>query len=154
MGEFLGPTRGDLGPALEIPIFIQHWKEYGELRLLADEALLPWKWTVAYNASLDERVPRPSPPKCPGKSSKLGSFAAINIVVFLFTIILGRRTLLQKISCGFLGKNGTPAWPLTAFLSAFLFLMGNLINAAIIHDTPGYSGTPKGELMLLWCTRP
>ena len=68
--------------------------------------------------------------------------------------ILGRRTVVNKLTFGIGGKLGSSAWPLMGVLSACLNLCANFFNAGLIRSTPGYHDVPVASLALLWCTRP
>ena len=137
-------------------------------------ALFPWNWTVqafpqpATPSSLGIQITDPAtsltpyisvPPVGPGTcasstSEKLGVFAAVNIVSALLIPILGRRTVVSKLTFGIGGKLGSRGWILMGILSACLNVSANLVNARVIRSTPGYGDVPFGALALLWCTRP
>jgi len=137
-------------------------------------ALFPWNWTVqaleqpATLATIGIQVTDPTtslkpyisvPPSGPGicntsTSEKLGVFAAVNIVSAVLLPILGRRTVVHKLTFGFFGHLGSRWWPLMGVLSALLNVFANLANAFVIRSTPGYEDVPIGALALLWCTRP
>ena len=137
-------------------------------------ALFPWNWTVqaleqqATLATIGIQVTDPItsskpylsvPPSGPGAcntstSEKLGVFAAVNIISAILVPILGRRTVVNKLTLGFFGKLGSRGWPLMGVLSAVLNVFANLVNAYVIRSTPGYENIPIGALALLWCTRP
>jgi hypothetical protein len=137
-------------------------------------SLFPWSWTVKKNPqppTLETfgiqitdpatstipyiSVPPSGPGLCPASTSeKLGVFAAVNIVSALLIPVLGRRTVVRKLTFGLGGTLGSRAWALMGVLSACLHLCANLINAYIIRSTPGYEHVPFVSLALLWCTRP
>jgi hypothetical protein len=137
-------------------------------------ALVPWNWTVqaspqaAMLSTLGIQITDPAtsstpylsiPPWGPGTcasstSEKLGVFAAVNIVSALLIPILGRRTVVRKLTFGIGGKLGSSGWPLMGVLSACLHVSSNLVNARIIRSVPGYEDVPFAALALLWCTRP
>ena len=136
-------------------------------------ALFPWNWTVqleqpATLATIGIQVTDPSmssepylsiPPSGPGvcntsTSEKLGVFAAVNIVSALLLPVLGRRTVVNKLTFGLFGRPGSRGWPVSGVFSAALNVFANLANAYVIRKTPGYESVPFGALALLWCTRP
>jgi hypothetical protein len=112
-----------------------------------DGTLFPWNWRVGPKQGSPET-------KCPSTSLKLGSFATINIIIGLLSIILGRRSLVQKITFGYLGRAGSPLWPLMGVISVALNLIANYINALLLRRIPAFSDVPVGSLVLFWCTRP
>jgi len=135
--------------------------------------LFPWNWTVqleqpATLATIGIQITDPLtsskpyvsvPPSGMGAcktstTEKLGVFAAVNIVSALLLPILGRRTVVNKLTLGVFGNLGSRGWPLTGVLSAVLNVLANLVNAHVIRSTPGYENVPYGALALLWCTRP
>jgi hypothetical protein len=137
-------------------------------------SLFPWNWTVqAYpqpptlqtfgiqitDPAMSSILYLPVPPSGPGlcsasTSEKLGVFAAVNVVSALLIPVLGRRTVVRKLTFGLGGTLGSRAWVLMGVLSACLHLCANLVNARIICSTPGYEQIPFVSLALLWCTRP
>jgi hypothetical protein len=137
-------------------------------------SLFPWSWTVqAYpqpptletfgiqitdpetSSSPYLSVPPSGPGLCPASTSeKLGVFAAVNIVSAFLIPVLGRRTVVRKLTFGLGGTLGSRAWVFMGVLSACLHLCANLVNAYIIRSTPGYEHVPFVSLALLWCTRP
>jgi hypothetical protein len=110
--------------------------DYTTLQSFAYTELFPWRWNVHYDRENDPSGKQNLPPTCPSKQQKLGSFALINVVAFLATTLLGRRTVVHRLTCRKWGKPGSPYWALTAFLPAVLNIAGNYINAAIIRATP------------------
>ena len=61
----------------------------------------PFSWTVHSSDSTTLA-------RCPNNSAKLASFATINILVGISALVLGRRTIVKKISCGMLGHAESP----------------------------------------------
>jgi hypothetical protein len=137
--------------------------------------LIPWNWTVqAYPkattfTSLGIQITDPSisssdpyvsvPPSgqgtCPSSTSqKLGVFAAVNVSMALLLPIIGRRTVINRVTFGIFGTLGSQWWPVVGMISACLNVLANAINAHLIRTTPGYEDVPFGALVLLWCTRP
>jgi hypothetical protein len=134
---------GDVTMAKEVA-FISQWIP----------ALFPWNWTgrleqPATLATIGIRVTDPTtslkpyvsvPPSGPGicntsTSEKLGVFAAVNIVSAILLPILGRRTVVHKLTFGLFGHLGSRWWPLMGVLSALLNVFANLANAYVIRST-------------------
>jgi len=117
--------------------------------------LIPWSWRVQYLANDDNHTQSQTPPSCPSHGIKLGSFAIINVVTFIGTAALGRRTVVKKITFGWLGKRkGSPHWVPMALLFTSISLTANAVNAVIIKSTPGFASVSVAGLVLLWCSRP
>jgi hypothetical protein len=137
--------------------------------------LFPWSWTVRngsqppslstlgiqvsdpMNTSLPTflSVPAVGPGTCSSSANdKLRVFAIVNLVSALFLPVLGRRTVVYRLTFGLGGKLGSRWWALMGALSACLHFCANLVNVAVIRRTPGFEHTPLIPLALLWCTRP
>ncbi|KAK3311937.1 hypothetical protein B0H66DRAFT_614190 [Apodospora peruviana] len=114
--------------------------------------LRPWQSVVVSNTPLlpigSEKV------NCPSPESNLGVFAAVNLAMLLLTPILGRRTVVAKLSFGLLGKAHSQGWMLMGPVMACMHTAANLINVAVIRATPGYESTSIATLTMLWFTRP
>ncbi|KAK4208328.1 hypothetical protein QBC37DRAFT_296926, partial [Rhypophila decipiens] len=91
---------------------------------------------------------------CPSPESNLGVFAAVNLAMLLLTPVLGRRTVVAKLSFGVLGKAHSQGWILMGPIMACMHTAANLINVALIRATPGYGSTSIAMLTMLWFTRP
>ncbi|KAM7212645.1 hypothetical protein V8F06_011973, partial [Rhypophila decipiens] len=91
---------------------------------------------------------------CPSPESNLGVFAAVNLAMLLLTPILGRRTVVAKLSFGVLGKAHSQGWILMGPITACMHTAANLINVALIRATPGYESASVAMLTMLWFTRP
>lgn len=117
---------------------------------MARENLFRCDWRVAPNMTeaTSQEV------NCPSRFSKLGSFALINLVTFLTTIILGRRTIVAWITRDFFSTLGSPWWPFTALLTTGLIIGVTFLNAWLVHSTAGFDSTPMTDLALLWFCRP
>jgi hypothetical protein len=141
--------------------FTVQWKDYAQLEHTALANLLPWSWVVQYDPRYDHRAP-PAPgrpplamPKCPSQTSKLTSFMLINLAVCAFSLVFGRRTVVNKLSRGRLGKpEGSGTWILTSLFFLALSIVANFANAAIVRAAPGFGGASAAGLALLWCSRP
>jgi hypothetical protein len=107
---------------------------------------LPWTWTVK---SSDPDA------HCPPASSVLGTFAIVNVLVSLVGLVSGNRIVVNKISCGFLGRLGSRRWAYMWILTLALQFGSNILVATIIKHTEGYGNDFSiPELMLFFITRP
>ena len=79
--------------------------------------LLPWKWEVHGGPGS----------KCPSTSEKLGAFAAINVAMALAVPLLGRRTIVNKITFGMLGRKDTATFMLLGPLGGVLHILSNMV---------------------------
>ena len=125
---------------------------------LQGSELLPWTWQIlpdnfTLNATSNNVIDSDTE-HCPSEAGKLASFAIVNLVVAIVIPILGRRTLINRLTGGLLGKSNSRTWIVTGLLGVGLHLGSNAINAKIIKDTPGYSHINITHLTFLWCTRP
>ncbi|KAK3332183.1 hypothetical protein B0T19DRAFT_473131 [Cercophora scortea] len=109
--------------------------------------LRPWQTVVRSTSYWDTIL-------CPSPESSLGVFAAVNIAMLLLTPILGRRTVVSKLTFGLLGKPHSQGWVFMGPLMAALQTAANAGNIALIKATPGYEDTDWKTLMMLWYTRP
>jgi hypothetical protein len=142
----------------KIASFTEVWTEFAPLERVA---FFPWPWAIQYDPAVDYRPP-PLPghphlplPKCPSEANKILSFAAINISVFTFSLVLGRRTVIYKLTCRIFGKpKGSAMWISTSLFFLGLSLAANFLNAYIIRSAPGFSNISITDLVLLWCARP
>lgn len=138
-------------------------------------SVMPWGWYVTYNIANDpqsktlnesltaneiseeEHRSKLEALKmvCPTRTQKLGVFALVNVITLISTLLLGRRDVVYFITRGKFGRpEGNEFWPIYALSFALLGVISNVINAGIVHNTPGYSGVPIGDLALLFCSRP
>jgi hypothetical protein len=131
------------------------WKGYDGVVNASYDSLFPWHWRLEPSQSTSNQATNHSlAVKCPSVTSILGSFAIINIVVFVAAIILGRRDFVQWITFQKCGQKGTRMWPLTALISVLLNMGANLVNALLIRHVPGFSRVPIGGMVMLWASRP
>lgn len=109
--------------------------------------LIPWSYVITSD----------DPSKCPSSAAILGTFAAINILSSLFSIIVGHRKVVKMLTFGLLGSKD--------YISATLFVQwliplacqlgSNAINAYLMSKVPGYKVTfPIGQLVVLYAARP
>ncbi|KAH0537359.1 hypothetical protein FGG08_005838 [Glutinoglossum americanum] len=134
--------------------FRQQWVDFPTLQDDAYGALFPWQWQVKYQQNAAAGANATSY-VCPSIQAKLGSFAFVNVLVFVVAAVVGRRDVIEWITnkrCGKLGHHTT--FLFTAILSVALNLSANLINAAIIRRNPGFQNVNIGSLVLFWASRP
>ena len=118
-----------------------------EMSSTGHPALLPWKWHIS---PLDA-----SSTTCPSVSAILGTFAAVNVINALLGVVFGHRLVVNKLSCGLLGKRESKSWAYTWAVTVALQLGANAVIAVIIKNTPGYNSTFRiGELVLFFAARP
>jgi hypothetical protein len=133
---------------------------YDTEKLIKAAEMLPWKWAEIRpeDSTVDDDnnsiVNTENDRTCPSAAGKLGSFAAVNVVMALILPILGRRTVWNRLTRGRFGKANSHSWLWTGLAGIGLHLASNAVNAAIIQSSPGYSDVSIGHLTLLWCTRP
>ena len=129
--------------------FTRSWAEFQNRTDTYYADLLPWKWTIrpAPNATATAH-------HCPSTSAKIASFALINAIVGVSTLFLGRRTVVNRLTCGFLGNAGSPTWPLVSLFVVAINLLANFINALSIHKLTGYVVPSIGTLVIFWMSRP
>jgi len=130
--------------------FTENWPEINYRTETYYEDLIPWTWTITPIANSSGNLTV----HCPSNGEKIASFAVINIIVGISTLILGRRTVVKRLTCGILGNPGSPTWPLVSVFVVGVNLLANLINAAIVSRDTGYIVPPVGTLVLFWMSRP
>ena len=125
---------------------------------IQEDELLPWHWGVQIIESSTNITDSTGAPHsqhiCPSTAAKLGAYAAVNVAIAFLVPILGRRTVINRLTFGLCGKPWSRMWPLTGAISNGLQLGSNLINAYYVKSVPGFEKVPIRELTLLWCTRP
>jgi hypothetical protein len=108
---------------------------------------LPWSWTIV---STD-----PAKHPCPSVSGVLTTFATVNIVASLLSIVFGNRDIVNIFTKGKLGKPKSNSWWWTWTITVGLNLVANAIIAGIIKNSVGYKADFKlWELMLFLLARP
>jgi hypothetical protein len=134
--------------------------DYELLHSIQASELLPWTWAeirpdnLTVNASSNDIVDLKTHHYCPSAAGKLASFAIVNCIMALILPIIGRRTLINRLTLGRLGRSNSRFWIYTGALGIGLHITSNAVNASIIKATPGYSHVSVPHLTLLWCTRP
>ncbi|KAF2670083.1 hypothetical protein BT63DRAFT_412848 [Microthyrium microscopicum] len=129
-------------------VFARNWTENTKRTDAYYADLLPWDWTIEPAASAKPTA------KCPSNANKIASFAVINIIVALSSLVLGRRTIVKKLTCGFFGHPGSPAWPFVAAFTVGTNILANAVNALMIARKAGWIAPPLGTLVLFWMARP
>ncbi|ORX97909.1 hypothetical protein BCR34DRAFT_607108 [Clohesyomyces aquaticus] len=116
-------------------------------------AYTPWDWTVQHNEHSAAAMNKAS--SCPSPARILGTFAAINVVVAIGSIVLGHRLVVYRLTCGLLGKPNSSLWKVLWVLPVGLQLGANALIAYLIKITPGYgNGFSLYQLTLFLCARP
>jgi hypothetical protein len=121
-----------------------NWKD---LLHVQDYELMPWATAIQPSGSGEHS-------SCPSAAESLAVFAAVNLAMAILIPLMGRRTFVQRITMGLLGKTHSRGWLLTGPIGLGLHIASNAINAYITRKTPGYESVSIGALILLWCTRP
>ena len=123
-----------------------------------ENELLPWHWSIQAiipPANLTNSTLSPNDQHvCPSPAAKLGAYAAVNCVMAVVVPILGRRTVINRITFGRCGNPWSRKWFLTGVISIGLQVGSNTINAFYVRSVPGFRNVPILDLILLWCTRP
>ena len=128
--------------------FSRVWPEM-QVRLTSIyEDLIPWEINLQpLNNTGDHLI-------CPSNSTKIASFAVINILVCLASLVPGRRTIVHRMTFGLCGKEGSSLWPLISLLVVVFNILANLVNALLIKRSSDFSSVPVGTLILFWMSRP
>jgi hypothetical protein len=106
---------------------------------------IAFSWTIAPSD--------PSTTKCPSPSRILGTFAAVNIIVAIISVILGHDLIVHKLSCGLLGRSKKVTWQW--IIPVGLNLGSSAVIAVLIKSRPGYgAGFEVGDLVLFYTARP
>ena len=138
-----------------------------QLLNVQDAELLPWHWEVqtpdyfanASNAThlandTNSTTDAEARPQCPSTAAKIGVYAAVNAAIAILVPILGRRTVIHRLTFGVFGNPWSRSWLITGSLSIGLQIGSNVLNAYMVTQVPGFAQVPIGDLTLLWCTRP
>jgi hypothetical protein len=141
LNQTCGATTGGLWSGLPA-----NWTE---LVVIPKADLRPWPNVVNIRLTADDPLA-----SCPTAEASLGVFAAVNLAMLLLTPLLGRRTIVARLTLGRLGKPHSQGWMLMGPLTVVLQTIANGINVALIRLTPGYEGVDVTSLMMLWFSRP
>ncbi|KAH8726300.1 hypothetical protein GQ44DRAFT_726275 [Phaeosphaeriaceae sp. PMI808] len=105
---------------------------------------LPIPWTIT---SLD-----PTLHACPSPSSLLGTFAIVNGIVSLLSVLFGHRRVVEELTCGFFGKRGSQSWKILWIVPVGLQLAANACIAVLVQRADGYAANFKITDLMLWLT--
>lgn len=72
------------------------------------------------------------------------AFTAVNLTMALPLPIVGRRTVIKKLTFSYFGRQESRRWYLTEPLTAGLSLTSNAINAVIVKRVAGFEETDIG----------
>lgn len=143
--------------------FTSSWLGYTNLTDTAYLRLFPWRWDLRSNSSelangTANRTSVDASDKleqCPTVQFTLVSFAIVNAVAFLASVVAAHPGVVHGVTCHSCDKEkGGKWWPASAILSVAINLAGNVVNALLIIAIPGYFRVPLLPLVPLWCTRP
>jgi hypothetical protein len=110
---------------------------------------LPWPWRIEPVAS--------SAHKCPSRASVLLTYLAVNCLIALLGVGLSHRTVINKLSCGWLGRDRSKSWMWIWIVQLGLHFGADFIVAYITTHAPGYNyeTSPKTwDLALFYASRP
>ncbi|KAH0556376.1 hypothetical protein GP486_005699 [Trichoglossum hirsutum] len=109
---------------------------------------IPWEWSVTpTNARADVT--------CPPPSAILGTFAVVNVIVGVLSIVCGHRRVTKKLTCKMFGHKNSTSWTWMWIVIVGLQLGANALVAKIIKLTPGYhQGFRTWQLTLFFTARP
>lgn len=107
-------------------------------------SFLPIPWTIT---SLDLNTHT-----CPTPSSLLYTFAAVNGIVSLLSLLFGHRRVVEEFTCGFFGKQGSTSWKYLWVVPVGLQLSANACIAWMIQRSDGYSANFRISELMLWLT--
>jgi len=113
------------------------------------EDLIPWSWVLT---PLD-----PSQTSCPSPNSILGTYAAVNGIMALLTLLCSNVKIVRKFTCNAFGDTGDPpvSWTYMWIVSVALQLGANAIIARLIMGAAAdYKATFNVADMLQLHSRP
>ncbi|KAI9774138.1 MAG: hypothetical protein M1840_005231 [Geoglossum simile] len=106
---------------------------------------IPWEWSVTPEADAT----------CPPPKAILGTFAVVNIIVGVLSIICGHRRVTKVLTCKLFGHKNSTSWKWMWIVIVGLQLGANALIAKIIKLTPGYDqGFRTWQLTLFFTARP
>ena len=132
--------------------WVQSWPDYESLSQLASQLLRPWNWKFAYHGRAISGITKA--PSCPSIGIILGSIGIVNGVVGITSYLLANRLAVHYTTCKLFGRPGSRLWPISVTLDVGIHLGASFLNAYLVWRVPGFEGTPFGELVLLWSSRP
>ena len=110
--------------------------------------LIPWPWAIA---PIDTAAP------CPGWNDILVTFAIVDVVTALLSVLVGHRRVLRVLTCRLFGRDGSRSWRFLWPVQLGLQLGGNAFVAARIVQAPGLLPQllpAAWDLMLFYVARP
>ncbi|MDI1493528.1 MAG: hypothetical protein OHK93_005318 [Ramalina farinacea] len=115
-----------------------------------DDQYIPWSWRVQPDARSDMEG------TCPSAVQILGTFAFVNVVVSVISLIAGNSKVIKSLTCGFCGSESDSETWFYMFLFPLATNLGaNALIAYLYKTTPGFGDTfTIGDLILFFTTRP
>lgn len=112
--------------------------------------MVPWQWSVK------PEFTEAGQGSCPSEASILGTFGFINAIVSIASLIIGHRSVVKFLTCGYLGKNDDQKSWFYTFIFPLGFQLGaNAWIASLYQTALGFdSGFSVGDLTLFYTTRP
>ena len=116
----------------------------------ADDQYIPWSWRVQPNEGSD------ADGTCPSAAQILGTFAFVNVVVSVISLIVGNSKVIRFLTCSFCGSDDDSETWFYMFLFPLATNLGaNALIAYLYKTTPGFGNTfTIGDLILFFTTRP
>ena len=117
---------------------------------LSSRQYIPWSWQVAPNN------PDGSTEFCPSTASVLGTFAIINVLVSIVSLVAGNQKVVTFLTCQCCdGDDDKTTWFYMFIFPLGLNLGSNALIAYLYKTTPGFGDTfTIWELTLFYTTRP
>ncbi|CBX98435.1 hypothetical protein LEMA_P098440.1 [Plenodomus lingam JN3] len=124
-----------------------HWRK---LALLGLQDMIPWRWRVKPSRdstlTFDDDTESPKASEtCPSTDWKFASLVIVATAT-LSAGFLARYRYLKYLS--------PTSWLARGFVTTFIYLFANWVNAALVQSTPDYDFIPIFQLILFWCTIP
>lgn len=109
---------------------------------------IPWTWQVGHFTT-DNGV-------CPSTASILATFAVINILVSILSLIVGNQKLIESVTCGYIdGDDDKVTWFYMFIFPLGINLGSNALIAYLYKSTPGFGENfTIADLTLFYTTRP
>jgi hypothetical protein len=74
--------------------------------------------------------------------------------MFLLMPIIGRRTVIKKLTLDYFGRQESQRWYYAGPIGVGLHFASNAVNTAIIKGVAGFEQTSIKNFTFFWCTRP
>jgi hypothetical protein len=135
---------------IEVTVVGAEKMDLRDIKLLALSPFqqLPGSWLI---------TSKQSNTKCPSHSALLGTFAIVNIISAIFSVLFGHRIVIYTLTCGLFGKPRvvSSSWKFTWIFPFGLHIAANAIIASILtRDSGSTSLFSIGELVFLYTARP